>query len=127
MFEVQQKMFASLTGDEDLMNKVNGVYDYVPEDQKMPYITFGKIESNTERTKTINGETINFTLDIWSVSKGRKEAVDILTRTENILQNPIDIDTGTIFYQYVKSRNVIEEQYGLYHATVEVEYQIDWS
>lgn len=127
MFEVQQKMYAALTSNPDLATKVTGVFDFVPEDQAMPYLTFGKIESNTDRTKTeLDGETLMVTLDIWSISKGRKESIQILTLVEQILEENLILDTAEIYYHTVKHRDVVEEQYGLYHATVVIEYQLDW-
>lgn len=126
MFEVQQKMFSALTNNPDLTSKITGIFDYVPEKTPTPYITFGHIISNSDYTKTDNGERITFTLDIWSMAKGRKEAVTILTLVEQILEPNLVLDTALIIEQRVVTRDVIEESYGLYHASIMIDYQIEW-
>lgn len=126
MYEVQQKIYAALTGSDDLTKTITGIFDYVPEKTVMPYITFGHINSMTDWTKDSEGETIKFTLDIWSTAKGRKEAVQILTLVEKVLEAEIQLDTASISNQQVTQRDVLEESYGLFHAFVDIQFQIWW-
>lgn len=126
MYEVQQKVFSVLNADSTLLSKVNGVYDYVPEKTPVPYVTFGHVQSSSEGSKTDDGEKITVTLDIWSESKGRKEAVSILNIIENILKADVVLDTAFLIDQKVTNREVWEESYGLYHATLEIEFLIEW-
>jgi hypothetical protein len=126
MYEVQQKVFSVLNADATLLSKVNGVYDYVPEKTSVPYVTFGHVQSSSEGSKTDDGEKITVTLDIWSESKGRKEAVNILSIIENILKADVELDTAFLIDQKVTNREVWEESYGLYHATLEIEFLIEW-
>jgi hypothetical protein len=126
MFEVQQKVFAALDSNAELKAKVTGIFDYVPEKTICPYVTFGHIQSSSEDTKTDNGEKVTVTLDIWSESKGRKEAVTILALIEDILKNRVTLDSAFLISQKVTNREVWEESYGLYHATLEIEFLLEW-
>ncbi|PED63973.1 DUF3168 domain-containing protein [Priestia megaterium] len=126
MFEVQQKIFTSLTGDSELTGMVKGVFDYVPEDTPLPYINFGHILSESDFTKTDSGETITFTLDIWSMAKGRKESVQILTKIEQILEAEIQLDSAFIMRKQVTNRQVVEESYGLFHASLDIQFKLEW-
>lgn len=126
MYEVQQKIYAALTSNEPLTSKVSGIYDYVPEQAQMPYVTFGHINSTSDYTKTDDGEDIKFTIDIWSTAKGRKEAVQILTLVEQVLEATLQLDTASIFYQRISQRDVLEESYGLFHAFVDVDFKLEW-
>ena len=126
MLELQQKVFSVLNNSQDLKSQVKGVFDYVPEKTVCPYVTFGHVISTPNKSKTDDGETITVTLDIWSESKGRKEAVTILSTIENILEADVELDTAFLISQKVTNREVWEESYGLYHATLEIEFQIEW-
>lgn len=126
MFEVQSKVFSLLDSDESLNKLVNGVFDYVPEKTKTPYVTFGHVLSSSSETKTDDGEKISVTLEIWSENKGRKEAILIINAIEKILKAEVELDTAFLISQKVINREVWEEAYGLYHATVEIEFEIEW-
>lgn len=126
MFEVQQKIFSSLKSSVELSKLVTGVFDYVPEKAKTPYVTFGQILSTSENTKTDKGEKLNFFLEIWSESKGRKESVQILTLIEKALEVEFEMDSTFIIEQKTINREVVEEAYGLYHATLEFQVILEW-
>lgn len=126
MYEVQQKVFTLLSTDGELKKMVEGVFDYVPENTVCPYVTFGHILSSPSSTKIEDGEEITLTLDIWSESRGRQEAVRILTKIEQILGADIELDTAFLIDQKVTNRDVDEESYGLYHATLEIKFNLEW-
>jgi hypothetical protein len=127
MYEIQQKVFSLIDKDEKIKSATNGIYDYVPEKTKTPYITFGPIISDSDDTKTSDGEIATVTLDIWSESKGRKETVTIINVIETILeQNEIELDTATLLSQKVTHREVEEENYGLYHGVIDIQFRIVW-
>lgn len=126
MYEVQTKVFSLLKGNENLGEMTNGVYDYVPEKTKTPYVTFGQITSLPSDTKTDDGEKVTVALEVWSESKGRKEAVMIMNEIESSLKEEIELDTAYLISQKVVSREVFEETYGLYHAIFEKEFSIGW-
>ncbi|UDY80762.1 tail protein [Geobacillus phage GR1] len=127
MYEIQQKVFSLIDSNSEIKKLTRGIYDYVPEKTKTPYITFGPIISDSDDTKTSDGEIVTVTLDIWSESKGRKETVTIINTIENILeQNEVDLDTAILISQKVVHREVEEENYGLYHGVIDIQFRIVW-
>ena len=126
MFEVQQKIFNAIDSSEEFKKISNGIYDFVPEKTKAPYATFGQILSKEETTKTDNGEALQFIIEIWSESKGRKEVVQILTEIEKALEKEITLDTASVIEQKVTNRDVVEEALGFYHATLEIKIILEW-
>ena len=126
MYEVQQKIFAALESNSELQKEIHGIFDYVPEKSKFPYITFGPTQSSSERTKTDNGERITFNLDIWSESKGRKQTVRIITLIEKILEADLELETAFLIEQKVLTREVEEQSYGLFHGFIEFAIEIEW-
>ena len=126
MFEVQQKIFNAIDSSEEFKKISNGIYDFVPEKTKTPYATFGQILSKEETTKTDNGEALQFIIEIWSESKGRKEVVQILTEIEKALEKEITLDTASVIEQKVTNRDVVEEALGFYHATLEIKIILEW-
>lgn len=88
-FAIQQAMYSRLTQDADLMNRINGVFDEVPQDQPFPYVTIGEATSVPNRTFDRFGEDCTITLHIWSRYKGFKEAAEILDEMNRILADAV--------------------------------------
>lgn len=126
MFEIQQKMFQALQGNADLVAKVSGIYDFVPEKTPLPYITFGKVSSQPLNTKIEDGETVSVSIDTWSEGKGRKETIDIMNAVEETLKTELVLDSASLISQRVTNREVWEEQYGLFTGTIEIEIKTIW-
>ncbi|MCT9858224.1 DUF3168 domain-containing protein [Priestia megaterium] len=126
MYDVQTKMYEVLNSNEQLKSMVTGVYDYVPESTVVPYVTFGHMLSSADGSKTDSGEKITVTLDVWSEGKGRRQTVMIMQVIEEILEDNIQLNNSFLISQKITNREVWEESYGLYHGTVETEFQIEW-
>lgn len=126
LFEVQQKIYAALDSNVELKAIITGVYDYVPEDVQVPYITFGQMLSTEDSTKTDDGEKMNIFIEIWSENQGRKEALKILTLAEQCIESFFVLDAATIIEQKAINREVVEETYGVYHATLEIQIRLVW-
>lgn len=126
MFEVQQKIFSAIDNNLELQEIVSGMYDYVPEDTPLPYITFGQILSSEDVTKTDEGEELVFSIESWSISKGRKELVKIITEIEKSLEEEIQLSSAQVIEQKVINREVIEYQYGLYHGSIQFKIRLVW-
>lgn len=123
LFEVQEAIYARLS--TELGDKVNGVFDYVPEDTKFPYIVIGRVQSTPERTKTTIGERIEVELDIWSSAKGKKETINIVNLIEDALEGELTIPGADLIDQDITSIEVLEEINDLYHGTVVFEVLLD--
>lgn len=126
MLEVQQKVFQALLTNTNLVNKVTGIFDSVPENTSLPYVTFGKIASQPLNTKTSDGEMISVSIDIWSEKQGKKETVDIMSEIEQTLKTELVLDTATLISQRVINREAWEETYGLFTGTIEFEIKTIW-
>ena len=126
MLEVQQKVFQTLLTNTNLVSKVTGIFDSVPENTNLPYVTFGKIASQPLNTKTSDGEMISVSMDIWSEKQGKKETVDIMSEIELTLKTELELDTATLISQRVINREVWEETYGLFTGTIEFEIKTIW-
>lgn len=75
----QKAIAARLKSDTaGVMAKVLGVFDYVPDAQKYPYVTLGEGTETPFLTFGRNGHEGVFTLHIWSQKKGYAECYDIL-------------------------------------------------
>lgn len=123
LFEVQEAIYARLTAE--LGNKVNGVFDYVPEDTKFPYVVIGRLQSTPERTKTTVGERVEVELDIWSSAKGKKETISIVNLIKDALDEELPIPGADLIDQDITSIEVLEEMNDLYHGTVVFEVLLD--
>ena len=126
MLEVQQKVFQALLTNTNLVSKVTGIFDSVPENTNLPYVTFGKIASQPLNTKTSDGEIISVSMDIWSEKQGKKETVDIMSEIELTLKTELVLDTATLISQRVINREAWEETYGLFTGTIEFEIKTIW-
>ena len=126
MLEVQQSIYKQVNSNPIFTEKVNGLYDFVPESTKLPYSTFGEIQSLPLDTKTSNGERIVITIDVWSESKGRKEVVEILSEIEKSLKEEIELETAMVISQKITGRKVWEENYGLFTGQIDIEVKIMW-
>lgn len=123
LFETQEAIYKRLT--DELGDKVNGIFDYVPEDTRFPYIVIGRIYSEPENTKTTIGERIEIDLDIWSSAKGKKETINIVNLIKNALEDDLVIPGADVIDQEIKSIEVLEEINDLYHGTVVFEVLLD--
>lgn len=64
---------------------VTGIYDYVPEAEKLPYIALGEIKSVNDGTKVRNGERFTFDINLYSKNKGRKKDIDSIVAVQKAL------------------------------------------
>lgn len=90
--ELQEAIYAALTGDVTLMALITGVYADIqqpnlPEDDSaFPYVVIGQDSLATFDTKTENGVQALAQIDVWSRQNNLTEAKDVGTAVYNILQ-----------------------------------------
>lgn len=89
-------VLAALTGDQALMDLVEGVLDSVPEGQAFPYIHLGEsFESPANAHDRFGSETLQ-TLHVWSQYRGFAQALTIAARVLRALDHqPLTIDGHT--------------------------------
>jgi hypothetical protein len=78
--DLQRTVFEALTGEPALTALLGGakIYDHAPAGVHFPYVTFGRTSVYDWSTGTESGTEQLFTLHIWSKTKGRKEALEIM-------------------------------------------------
>ncbi|AQT85693.1 hypothetical protein ERICIV_00891 [Paenibacillus larvae subsp. larvae] len=127
LYEVQEAVYRRLSCDTALSSMVKGIFDYVPEKTKMPYVTFPRIYSEQLETKTSDGEVVTLTIDVFSEAKGKKESINILKQIEASLTPELEVEGAFLIDQAVVSREVEEIAESLYQATIEYKIKLDWS
>lgn len=93
---VQRAIFGTLTGDPELMARVSGVFDEVPEDAEFPYVVIGEATSTPRNTLTGHGRETVVTLHVWSRYQGFTEALEIADRITGLLDHqPLEVPGHT--------------------------------
>lgn len=87
--ELQRAIFTALKQEGALTALLGGekIFDQVPPKATFPYITFGRTSLYDWSTGTESGTEQLFTLHIWSRSKGKKEALDIMEACKTCLHD----------------------------------------
>lgn len=93
---LQQAVRNKLTGDATLMAMITGVFDAVPKNQDLPYITVGDATEIPFNVFAKDGKEATITLHIWSLYKGFKEALDIRNRIDQLLDGQTLTITGFV-------------------------------
>lgn len=95
LFPLQQSIYSRLSTDIDLMAKITGVFDDVPDGQVFPYVTLGEDTVTDWSTKTNYGEELTHTLHVWSRYKGKKEVKEIMSLIlQSITSEPLALAGG---------------------------------
>lgn len=84
-FPLQKEIYRLLTNDTELMNKITGVFDYVPERELLPYVVIGEGQSSPGPWS--GAWDVQAVIRIWSNYEGFKEVSDILADVYRILAN----------------------------------------
>jgi|GEM_PF-432372 len=70
---LHQALYDRLSSDSTLMNQITGVYDYVPEQTLLPYISIGEGTVSNYAAKDFTGQEHVINLHLWSAEKGGSE------------------------------------------------------
>ena len=124
LWEVQKAVYSALTDNNDLMEIVTGVYDYVPERTRYPYV-FIEFEiaeniSNLARQKyEISGKIVAYSIDT-----SRKKALDIMELVKESMNQDEIIVLGyeVVLVKQVAEKTRINEERNLFE--VEAEFKI---
>jgi hypothetical protein len=87
MQAVQQALITKLTGDALLMDRLDAVYDTVPQGSAMPYLV---VDELTQETRHGLGEEVwqvSVVLEVWSEPQGRKPNLVALERLHGLLHH----------------------------------------
>ncbi|MEJ0009859.1 MAG: DUF3168 domain-containing protein [Alphaproteobacteria bacterium] len=82
--ELQQALYAKLSGDGVLMGMISGLYDVVPQETALPYVILGDGATQGEASDA-DVSRCTLSLDVWTDAGGRKQALTILDRIYGLL------------------------------------------
>lgn len=66
LYPVQKMIYDTLTGDAQLMSRVTGVFDFVPDNFDYPYVVIGRFNAGPFDTYVRMGQTLNPIIHVWS-------------------------------------------------------------
>ena len=128
---IQTAIYNLLTNDNDLMARVQGIYDYTPDNEDYPYVVIGKFNSDNWDTCTSFGRVVFPIVYIYSDIEGKKEIEDIqndVIRLMALTDFPINedwenvgcmlIDEDTRSYR-ASSSSIMQEGYLLFRLWVQ--------
>lgn len=115
LWPLQKALFQRLSTDTALSARITGVYDEVPEDATVPYVTLGEDTAIPWDTKDMDGQEVTTTLHCWSQYPGKKEAKEILSlMVEALTQSPLQLESGfSMSFDRLESMQVISDPDGV--------------
>ena len=87
MQTVQQALITKLTGDALLMDRVNAIYDTVPQRSALPYVMIDELVQEALPTLGESLWRVGLVLEVWTDAQGRKTALDVLERLQGLLHH----------------------------------------
>lgn len=122
MNALQKALFLLLT-----QYQTTPVYDDVPPDAALPYISFGNLTCKPNGTKDVDKSDVTQQLDIWSEYAGKKEVNGIAEGVIAVLANhPLDLSAD----QFVVTGGSIDffeafpEEDGGFHGVLTIAVKI---
>lgn len=107
---VQDAVLAALTADSTLMALIQGVYDWVKEDQAYPYIVIGEAVETPDNTHDSHGSNTVITLHVWSKYRGYRQALRIAARVRALLEHrPLTVTGHRHVATYYVSQQTITD------------------
>lgn len=76
-WDLQKAIYTTLNAVSEITDKVSAVCDHVNQNTEFPYIEIGESTSQPWDTQTSYGTEHDFTVDIWSRSKGSSETKEL--------------------------------------------------
>lgn len=112
----QTAMYGLLTAGQ-----TTPVYDNVPAEAILPYITFGGFTAKQSGTKTTNCWDISQQIHIWSEYQGKKEVNEIADDVSTVLSSVmLDLSATSfkVISQDIDFFEAFEEDDGGYHGVL---------
>lgn len=79
---VQTALVAALRGDAQLTDMVSGIFDSVPVEAALPYVTLGGDTVSDASSKTGSGREHRVTINVWDAASGAARVKAVLARVE---------------------------------------------
>jgi len=84
---LHKAIFDALVADAGLGALVTGVYDHVPAEAVLPYVTLGPASATDWSAGSFNGQDHDITVDVWSAAPGHGEAKQIMAAVHAALHH----------------------------------------
>lgn len=123
-YTLQQKVYSTLNGDNDLADKVTGVFDTAPDEQPYPYITIGVGDIIDFSTNMSDGFAGFQQVDIWSQGMSNMTIKEIMERVYDLM-NDIDMgltDFPTVSFRCTLSNIITESDNRTKHGVMRFEF-----
>ncbi len=106
IFELQTSIINTLAADATLLSIVNGIYNNVPIDAKVPYIAIDTISTNNTSSKSANNWDITISIKAYSQTRDSKEASNIIAEVRRIISSTtlIPIGGNVVFVSEISSQ-----------------------
>lgn len=91
LWSIQKAVWKALTNDAQLMSKVVGVFDFVPDNNSFPYVEIGEFQTAPFQTFDRYGQEVTMTIHVWGQRidprgyQGMKQVEEIMEDVQRIL------------------------------------------
>jgi hypothetical protein len=107
---LQSAVYDALVADDNLQNRIAGVYDEPPAGARMPYVAFGDTSITNADTKSHEGAMVDFDVSIWSGEASQMEAKEIMALVDKVLHTAdLDIEGQDLIYLRLQNAGVIRQ------------------
>lgn len=76
--EIQKAIFKALNDDKTLNKKITGVFDFVPQEKKYPYVSIGADSFSDFGSHTFDGLDGFVIIDSWTQGETSRELVKMI-------------------------------------------------
>lgn len=122
---LQKALFTLLTAH--LTSPAIPVYDDVPKDAALPYVTFGTATWRPTGTKDADIGDVGQPIEIWSEYKGKAEVIGIADKIVNILAKyavNLSADEFMVIKSEIEGFEAPPKDDSGYHGTLSLFYKI---
>ncbi len=118
---VQRALYETLAADAALMARVTGIFDHVPDRQRLPYITVGEAVETDWSATEFSGRDHRLSVHAWSAHAGMGEAKDLLALVDAALEHmPENLDGHRLVsLRFLSSRVFADVEDSIRHGVTE--------
>lgn len=122
--DIQVSLYECLKNNVLLMDRVSGIFDYVDEKYKFPFVTLGSSSGLPFDTRTFEGEESIETIHIWSRAKGKLETKQIM-RLVIIALKDFKMKNANLEYFSVEDTDVVDDPDGkTRHGVIKIKIKV---
>lgn len=119
---LQKTIFNALSASSSLIDALGGLYifDNPPVNQKLPFISFGKLVEKDWNTSTEKGAEHIVEVIVWSSRRGRKELLTLAGHTQDAIRQITGIhnDHNIVNIEHIETVTERENKSGNFKAAI---------